>query len=57
MKDTIKTVSLGIIAVLVLVWTGYFVALKYFGLQSQINQITNFLNSQIQRNQTPAPTK
>lgn len=46
-KENIRTLSLGIIAVVVLIFVGYTIASKEINQQVQINQIVSYLNSQI----------
>lgn len=52
MKENIKTISLAVIAGVVLIWAGWSLASVYFGLQGTVNQIVNFLNSQVQNKPT-----
>ncbi len=55
MREKITTISVAIIAIILVLWTGYFVTERYLELSSTVGQITTFINNQIQAAQKAAP--
>lgn len=57
MNEKIKTISIAVIAGVVLIGAGWYIAAQYFSLQNSLNQVVNYLNSQIQAKAVVPATK
>lgn len=55
MKEKIQTVSVAVIAGVMLISAGWFVANQYFSMQNSLNQVVTYLNNQIQESKGVAP--